>query len=93
MGIPFRECFEEQGIGGKSLKKNPQDRYGEYFRKIENQTIREEKDRTEVLALFGETFTKNSLVVVKVRNCPESDDAFHEFLKSLKMMRHCVFVG
>jgi hypothetical protein len=88
---PFREAFEARGIGGKAVKKNENDKFGEYFRKCENLSIREEADRERVLQLFGEEFTKNTPVVVKVRTPPSEDDAFQDFLNSVKKLSHCVF--
>ena len=54
-------------------------------------SIREEADREKVLQLFGEEFTKNTPVVVKVRNPSSEDDAFQDFLNSVKKLSHCVF--
>jgi len=58
--------FEELKIGGKAIKINASDRYGQYFRKAENLSIRAGSDRDKVEALFGGDLVKNSPVVVKV---------------------------
>ena len=90
--MPFREGFEELQIGGIRKKVKESDKFGEYYRKKENMSIREPADMAAVLDLFGERLTKLSPVVVKLRNPPKDDDVFQNFVSRLKEFPHCFFV-
>ena len=91
--MPFKSYFEDLKIGGKAIKINASDRYGQYFRKAENLSIRAGSDRDKVEALFGGDLVKNSPVVVKVRTPPSEDDLFQELLSALKKRGNCFFVA
>ena len=88
---PYRLQFENLGIGGKTVKKSPSDRYGSYFRKKENISIEPGTDLQEALSLFGDALLKNSPVIVKIRTYPASDEKFAAFIEALKQQDHCVF--
>ena len=64
--MPLKPYFEELKIGGKAIKMNACDKYGQYFRTAEHISIRPGSDRDKVEALFGSDLVKNSPVVVKV---------------------------
>ena len=90
--LPFKDLFVGKNIGGKEIKKNPADKYGEYYRKVEHCSIVEGTDRDSVLDLFGESLTRNTPVVVKLRSPPADDDVFQSFLADVKKLSNCVFV-
>ena len=89
---PFRAQFEELGIGGKSMKRNPSDKFGEYFRKIENLTVHEVGDRDKIEAMPGDGLAKNTPIVVRIRSHPADDDDFLALIKALKKKNNCFFV-
>ena len=90
--LPFKDRFVSKNIGGKEVKKQATDKYGEYYRKVENRSIMEGSERDSVLDLFGESLTRNSPVVVKLRSPPADDDVFQSFLADLKKLANCFFV-
>ena len=85
---PFRSQFEELGIGGKAMKKNESDRYGQFSRKADKLGIRSSGERAEVEALFGKNLVMKSPVVVKLRALPADNDDF----QTLKKQENCFFV-
>ena len=89
---PFRSQFEELGIGGKAMKKNESDKYGQFFRQAHNLSIRSSGERAEEEALFGKKLVMNSPVVVKLRAPPADDDDFQTLITALKKQENCFFV-
>ena len=89
--LPFKRLFETQNIGGKVFKKNPEDKYGEYYRKKENLSIANKEEVAAVLELFGEALVRQSPVLVKVRCTPEEDSEWNFFMEQLQQL-HNVFV-
>ena len=87
--ITFKNNVESLGIGGKALKRNRSDSFGEYFRKKERISIRSPEDREKVVQLFGEHLVESAPVVVKVRDPPSEDDAFQGLLKELQKQESC----
>jgi hypothetical protein len=88
---PFKAEFEQQGIGGKAIKKNASDKYGEYFRKVENLPMSKSQDRDEIEALFGETLMRNGPIVVRIRGQVDEDDNFKALISTLKKKKNCYF--
>ena len=89
---PYRIQFEDLDIGGKQHKKNPNDRYGTFYRKKENISIAPGKDLQDALSLFGDALLKNSPVVVRVtQKYPAQDEMFVAFIAALKQQPQCIF--
>ena len=88
---PYRAQFENLDIGGKSVKKDDKDRYGEYFRKKDNISIALGPELDEAVALFGNDLVKNSPGIVRIRSYPAKDDHFSQFVAVLKQRSNCFF--
>ena len=88
---PYKTQFENLGIGGKAIKKDPNDAYGEYFRKKDNISIAPGADLEEALALFGNDLVKNAPVIVRIRAGPAQDEKFSQFVAALRQRRNCFF--
>ena len=75
------------------MEKNASDRYGEYFRKVENLTLHEVGDCDNIEAMFGDPLAKNTPIVVRIRSHPaDDDDDFLALIKALKKRNNCFFV-
>ena len=90
--MPFKRSFEALGIGGKIVKKNPKDRYGEYYRVKEDLSIATKEEVAALLdELFGENLVKESPVIVRVKCAPEEETEWNFFMRQLQKL-HNVFV-
>ena len=88
---PYKTQFEDLGIGGKAVKKNENDAYGEYFRKKDNISVAAGPELSEALALFGDALVKNAPVIVRIREGTTVYEKFSEFIAALKQRRNCFF--
>ena len=86
---PYKTQFEILGIGGKAVKKDPNDAYGEYFRKKDNISVASGPELAEAMALFGDALVKNAPVIVRIRTGPSEDKSFSQFVAALKQRRNC----
>ena len=85
---PFQENFVKRHIKGKSVKSNPNNVYGEYYRVIENINLTLVKECSDRLSDIFSDCLAGSPVVVRVRDSKHSRNLLGEVLKPFKELHH-----
>ena len=80
---PFQSFFVAEGIAGKSVKLNPQDAYGEYFRIVHNVDFKSAEKMKWLEEVFLDRVLKRSPVVLRMKTHSFDDAPLKEFLQKL----------
>ena len=81
---PFQSGFIDKKIKGSSVKQNPSDVYGEYFRVLPNQSLKADAGTAaEVRKILGPAVLCSSPVVVRMKPSQHNTQALQEFLRLL----------
>ena len=67
---PFQMEFVKEGIDGASVKTNPNDTYGEYFRVLKNFDVANSEDAAQQLTTIFDDVLHGSPVVLRVKETP-----------------------
>ena len=62
--------FVKEGIDGASVKTNPNDTYGEYFRVVKNVDLANSEDAAQQLTTIFDDVLHGSPVVLRVKETP-----------------------
>ena len=82
---PFQPGFVSLNIKGQSVKANPKDQYGEYYRVIKDLNISTPAESLEYLKeILGEKVLKNTPVILQLKGDKAEKDNIQEIMDCLK---------